>query len=166
MPETKTKSIVTIAILSVILFIQEEMLTFLPNIQLTVFLLVLYSKKLGFKKTTCIVLIHVLLDNLVLGSFNIIYTPFMFIGWELIPLGINTIFKKVEKTLHLALLGVLFSFTYSFVYMIPACLILKMDLFIYWSADILFEIVLAASSFLSILWLYEPCAKLFDRYEL
>lgn len=163
---TLTKDIVILAFLSAILLVQEEVLTFLPNIQLTVFLLVLYSKKLGLKKTTLIVLIHVFMDNFVLGSFNAVYTPFMFIGWELIPLGINTVFKKVEKSFSLALLGILFAFTYSFTFMIPSCLIFNMNLFIYWSADILFEILLAASSFLSILWLYDPCAKLFDLYHI
>ena len=37
------------------------------------------------------------MDNLVIGSFNIIFTPFMFIGWAIIPLTICTIFKKIEK---------------------------------------------------------------------
>ena len=62
------KDIAVIAILAVVLFIQEEVLTFLPNVQLTVFLIVLYTKKLGFKKTTIIILIHVILDNLVMGA--------------------------------------------------------------------------------------------------
>ena len=80
------RDITDIAVLACILFIQEELLTFLPNIQLTIFLLILYSKKLGFIRTSIIVAIHVILDNLVMGSFNLVYTPAMFIGWMTIPI--------------------------------------------------------------------------------
>ena len=40
----RVKDITIIAAFAAILFIQEQALSFLPNIQLTVFLLVLYSK--------------------------------------------------------------------------------------------------------------------------
>ena len=86
--------LILIALLSAILFIQEEILTIVPNVQLTIFLLILYSKKLGLKRTTIIIFIHVILDNFFVGSFNIIYNIFMFIGWEIIPLIINFFFKK------------------------------------------------------------------------
>ena len=58
-----TKRLVLLAFLSIILTVQEELLTFLPNIQLTVFLLVLYSKKLKCHETLLIITLHVLLDN-------------------------------------------------------------------------------------------------------
>ena len=56
------KDIVFIAACISIVFVQEQILSFLPNIQLTVLLLVLFSKKLGFIKTTIFVFIHSLLD--------------------------------------------------------------------------------------------------------
>ena len=160
----KTKDLVLIAFLAVILFLQEEILTFLPNIQLTVFLLVLYAKKLGFKKTTLIICLHVLFDNLVLGSLNPIYMFFMFVGWMLIPILLSTIFKNVEKSLSLAFCGILFALLYSWVYLIPNAFIFQIDIRTYFIADIPFELLLAASSFLSILWFYTPVAKIFDRY--
>ena len=52
------KDIVLIAACISIVFVQEQILSFIPNIQLTVFLLVLFSKKLGFIKKTIIVFIH------------------------------------------------------------------------------------------------------------
>ena len=69
-----TKDITLIALLTTLLFVQEQALVFIPNVQLTVFLIVFYSKKLGFLRTSLIVAIHVVLDNLVMGSFNLIYT--------------------------------------------------------------------------------------------
>lgn len=159
-----TKRLVLLAFLSIILTVQEELLTFLPNIQLTVFLLVLYSKKLKCHETLLIITLHVLLDNLFLGSFNLYYTPFMWIGWALIPLCSHTIFKKIDDSLKLAFTGVLYSFLYSWTFMIASVLILNASILSYFLADIVFELLLAISSFLSILWLYEPCSKVFDRF--
>jgi len=156
--------IVLIAILTSILFVQEELLSFLPNIQLTVFLILLYSKKLGFIKTTIIVVFHVTLDNLALGSFNLIYTPFMLIGWMMIPI-ITTIFlKKIENPFILGLFGILFSLIYSWIYILPTCLMMKVKFIAYLIADLPFEGLLALSSFLSILLLYKPLSIVFDRY--
>ena len=157
------KQLTLIALLAVILFVQEEVLTFLPNIQLTIFLLVLYGKKLSLKENVLIIVIHVLLDNLVMGSFNMLYMPFMLIGWLVIPISLHTIFKEVNDTIPLAFLGILFSLIYSWLYIIPNVLVLHVNFTHYLMADILFEVVLAGSSFLSILLLYEPCSKVFDH---
>ena len=122
-----TRDITLIAILTAILFVQEQALSFIPNFQLTVFLIVLFSEKIGFVNTIIITAIHVLLDNLVMGSFNFIYVPFMLIGWLIIPVLLNTIFKKVNSNILLAVLGVMFSFIYCWIYIIPNCIILQTD---------------------------------------
>ena len=67
----RIKDITIIAFFSAILFVQEQLFSFLPNVQLTVFLIVLYSKVFGFTKTAIIILIHTLLDNIVMGSMNL-----------------------------------------------------------------------------------------------
>ena len=157
------KDITLIAILTTILFVQEQLLSFLPNVQLTVFLLVVYSKKLGLLKTVIITLIHTILDCLVMGSLNVAYFPFMLIGWMLIPVLLNTIFKKVESNISLAFLGVLFSFMYCWIYIIPSIIILEVDFISYFYADIIWEIILATSSFLTIMLLYTPCALVLDK---
>lgn len=162
MKRISIKDLTIIAACAAILFVQEQLLSFLPNIQLTVFLIVLFSKKLGFIKTSIIVIIHTVLDNLVMGSFNIMYFPFMLIGWLIIPIVISTVFKRCESPLILALLGILFSFIYSWIYIIPNVIILDVDPLAYLAADLIFEIILAASSFISILWLYKPCVRIFD----
>ncbi len=152
-----------IAACTAILFVQEQLLSFLPNIQLTVFLIVLFSKKLKFVKTSIIVIIHTVLDNLVIGSFNIMFFPFMLIGWIIIPIIICTLFKKCESPIILALLGIIFSFVYCWIYTIPNVIVLDVKPIDYLTADFIFELILAASSFLSILWLYKPCAKILDH---
>ena len=163
MSKITIRDITIIVVLTAILFVQEAILSFIPNFQLTVFLIILYSKKLGTLKTAIIIFIHVLLDTMIFGSMNFVYTPFMLIGWLIIPITINTIFKKVNSNITLAFLGILFSIFYCFMFIIPSTLILEIGFIEYLIADILWEIVLAASSFITILLLYNPCSQLFDK---
>lgn len=162
MKRTVIFEIVLIGLFASVLFVQEQALSFLPNIQFTVFLLVVFSKKLGFVKTLLIVFLHVLLDNTFMGSFNLLWITFMLIGWGIIPIMLCTIFKKVEKVMLLAILGVLFSFTYSWVMIYPSMIIFRIGFIPYVVSDIFWEILLAMGSFLSILWLYEPLTKALD----
>ena len=155
-----------IAMFAAILFIQEEALTFIPNVQLTVFLLVLYSKRLGFIKTVIIIVIHVFLDNLVMSSFSIIWTPAMFIGWLLIPIVICTVFRKVENFIILAIAGAILSFTYCWCFVVPNYLVMHINPLKYLASDIIFELILAASSFVSILFLYIPCKQIFIKFRI
>jgi len=157
------KDIALLPMLAVVLFVQEQLLMVLPNIQLTVLLLVLYSKKIGTLKTLFIIFIYVLLDNLFMG--NLIYMPFMIIGWSLIPCLTNTLFNKINSNIGLAFLGILYAFLYSWIFLIPSCLIFEIDFKVYLVMDLLWEIMLAMSSFVSILLLYTPLSQVFDKLK-
>ena len=137
----KIKDITVIAFFTGILFIQEQLFSFIPNVQLTVFLLVLYSKVFGLKKTCIIILIHTILDNFVIGSLNLIYFPFMLIGWLIIPIVTTTILKKTNNNIVLALAGIIFSLIYCWIFIIPNVIVYKINILTYLSADIIFEIV-------------------------
>lgn len=158
----KIKDIVIISIFTAVLFVQEQALSFLPNIQLTVLLLVLYSKILGFNKTVIIVLLHVLLDS-ILGGFNILYLIPMLIGWMSIPIMISTLFKKVESSIGLGIVGVIASVIYSWCFIFIEVVVLKGSFVAYFIADLPFELLLMGSSFLSIIWLYQPLYKLINK---
>ena len=157
------KNITIISIFTTLLFVQEQALNFLPNLQLTVFFLVLYSKTLGFKKTMIIIAIHVILDNLFMGSFNIVFVPFMFAGWLLIPIVLEIFCKKVEGNIGLALVSIPLSFFYCWLFIIPNVIVFNIEPMVYLMADIVWEIILATSSFLSILLLYNPCSKVIKK---
>lgn len=159
-----TKDLVLIALLTSIIFLQEQLLSFIPNVQLTFFLLVLYSKKLEIVKSSLIILIYVIIDNLIGGSFSLLFIPFMLIGLLLIPLSLNTIFKKVESNLSLAILGIMYSFIYSFINIIPGCIMFNLTFKEYLINDLYWEIILAINSFVTILLLYNACSKIFDLY--
>lgn len=157
--------IIEIAFLAAILFLQEQVLMILPNVQLTVLLIVIYSKCFDLKITSITVLIHVILDNIFMSSFNLIYFPFMLMGWLLIPLTLCTIFKNVKSPLGLAFLGIGYAFIYSWLFIIPHVFIMKVSFFAYLASDVVFEIVLASSSFLTIWWLYAPLSKLINKLK-
>lgn len=151
--------LVVLAILTAILFVFEEALAFLPNIQVTVLLLFVYTKCLNTKEVTLIILIHTLLDNLFMSSFNIFYTSLMFLGWMNIVLCLKVFFKKITNPLLLACISVLCAFIYSFIFLIGNVLIYEVRFLEYWIADLPFEALLALSSFITVLWLYEPLSE-------
>ena len=162
----KVRDCAVIAIFAALLFVLQMALSFLPNIQLTVLLLFIYSRVLGINKTLIIILIHVFLINLVWGSLNLIYTPSMFIGYAIIPIGLNTVFKKVNNIYVLSLLGFLFSLTYCWCFILPSILLTDISFIAYIIGDIYFELIMGVSSFISILWLYERLLKIFNKIYL
>ena len=162
------KDIAIVAACISIIFVQEQLLFFLPNIQLTILLLVVYSKRLGFIKTSIVVVVHTFLDCLVTGSLNLYYFPFMMIGWMMIPIIICLFFRKCENPFIFSIMGIVFALIYCWIFIIPNILIPNgfinsTGIINYLVADSTFEILLAASSFISILWLYTPCVKAFDK---
>ena len=162
----RPRDIAYIAMFAAILFIQEEALTFIPNVQLTIFLLILYSKKMGFFKTSLIIMIHVALDNLVMGSFNLFYTPAMFVGWMFIPVLVCTVGRKTENVFLLGVIAIISSFLYCWTFIIPNYIFYKIDPFIYLASDIIFELILAAVGFLTTVTLYKPCSNIIKYFKI
>lgn len=160
------KRLVILAILTTILFVQEQALSFIPNVQLTFLLLVLYATSFTLIENILIIIVHVILDNLVMGSFNFLFVPFMLAGYLVIPITIKTIFRKVKNPLLLALIGILYSLIYSWMFIIPNVFMLQVPFWTYLIADIPFEIILSLSSFLTILWLYKPLKDIIDIHIL
>lgn len=151
-----------IAILSAILLVQQVALSFLPNVQTTVLLIVLYTKVLGFRKTTLIIFIHVILYNTLspFGSVIPLHFISMFVGYMMIPILLNTLFNKFETALQLASAGLLFGFLYGWAFIPISVFVLDIPLTTYLMMDLPFELVMAVSNFLTIYWLYDPLKKL------
>ncbi len=157
------KKMTIYALLTSILFVQEQALSFLPNIQLTFFLIILYTKVLGRGPTIIITTIHVFLDCLFNGSFTPIILFPMFIGLLVIPITLGTFFKNMKKPLILASFGILYSICYSLCFTITNWLFLPINIKAYIVADIPFVILLSMSSFLSILLLYQPVSTILNK---
>lgn len=155
------KDTALIAICAAVLFVQQLALSFLPNIQFSTLLIVLYAKVLGFKRTTLIITIHVLVYNLLspFGSALPTHIPFMYLAWMLIPISLATFLKKVEGALGLAIFGIVFGFVYGWMFIPPVVLLTDTPFVAYLIMDIPFEIIMAISNFITIYWLYDPLKK-------
>lgn len=153
--------------LATILFVQEELLTFIPNVQLTFLLIVLYGATLDFKDGVIIICIHVILDNLFMSSFNIFIMAPQFLGL-LITLLLAKLFKN-KNEIVLASVGALGALIYCWLYVLVNIWFLNIRFVDYIIPDIPFEIILVTSTVVSILFLYKPLAnvmnKLLNKYQ-
>lgn len=159
----KVKDVALLGILNAILYLVDQVLSFVPFLQLSMLLIILFSRKMGALKTSIIVIIYVILEYIGAG-FNLLFFIFSVIGWLFVPLLTNFLFRKTKSVISIALQGVLFSFLYSWIHIIPSCIIIESSIIDYLSMDVFFEISLAISSFVSILLLYKPLEKVIDRF--
>lgn len=155
--------IVMTALLTAIIFVQEEALSFIPNVQLTVLLLVLYGAYCGPKWGSAIVVMHVLLDNLYVGSLTLYVMLPMFIGWEAILLASYFVRKRsIYVKVAVAGIGAL---VYCWIFVFSSVLFYKVDMLAYIIADIPFEIILVVCSMVTVLWLFNPLYKALMRND-
>lgn len=163
----KIKDVTLISICAAILFAQQLLFSMIPNVQLTTLLIVLFTKTLGFRRSSLIVIIHVLASSMLspYGAINPFYLPSMMIGWLLIPIALSTFLKHLEKPYSLAIFGFIFGFVYGWMFIPISVFVFDSPFLPYLIADIPFEITMGITNFIAILWLYEPLSKMVhERY--
>lgn len=161
-----TKNLVLLAILATIVFVQEIALSFIPNVAFTTLLIILYSRLLGLKKTIVVVILYVMLDVVMMPT-NPIAIPSLMIGWLIIPILLNTLFKRHESVYFLTAFAFCHGFVFGWINIPTGMIILDLPFKAYFMQDLPFEIIMAISSSLTVLWIYEPLYKrlkpFFDR---
>ena len=152
-----TRKLLMIAFAISITFVQEQMLVFIPNVAFTVVLIIVFSSVLNFKESIIYVFGYVLLDSMFMGGFNLFYMIPMVIAWSLIPIAYNTILRRTQNEYKLGLFAFIFGFVYGWIF-IPFMMLQTgiSNLIPYITADILFEVVMATTGFLTVIWLYKP----------
>lgn len=151
------------ALMVTIMVVQKWLLSIIPNFQFTTLLIVLFFFVFGIKPTILITILYVLVDNLYMGTFHLIYTPIMLIGWlSLILLLIP--FKKCKNIWILALIGCIHGIIYAFCYAIGGAIFYDVDILAYMVVDIPFTVLLVASNFITIIWLYKPMQKMLQIF--
>ncbi len=163
--KNSVRSIALVAMLLAILVIQEQLLIFLPNVQLTVILIIVYAQFLSDKELYPLVIGYVLLDNLLMGSLNLLYTPAMFFSWLLLAFVSKRIKNKPDYAKFI--LAVVFAFVYGWSF-IPATALLQNftrwgQIFTYLKFDLPFEITMAVNNIITFLALYIPLTTLFKQ---
>ena len=156
--------LVRIAIFAAIIFVQEFVLSFIPNVQLTQCLITVFYYSLGLVDTLIIIVIHVFLDNLTMGSFNLIYTPAMLIGWISLPLILH-LFKRNQNRFFSATIVALHSIIYCMLFALANALILEVPFLTYFIADIPFEVILIVNGFITTLVFKDKLVHLLNRFN-
>ena len=146
-----------LAFMSVLLFVQEELFVFIPNFQFTFLLLAIYVSVFGFKKTSLIIFAHVLLDNIYMGSLTPIVMIPMWLGY-MIYIGIIWLLKNKNIWL-LTLGGILGAYIYCMLFLVTNAVFLEINVYLYWLADIPFEIMLISTIAFTMIYLYKPLRR-------
>ena len=163
--ETRRMLMVSLAI--AIIFTQEQLLMFIPNVQLTVLLIILFVSVFSFKESMIMITAYVFLDSLYMGGFNIFYMVPMLLSWYLIPLSYHTFLRQTKNELKLALFAMVFGFVYGWMF-IPFNM-LQLGIPNFWPyliADLPFELIMATTGFVTVLWMYKPLYKVLTEVTL
>ncbi len=158
----KVRELCFLSLLTAILFVQETVLSYIPNIQLTVVLLMVYAAVLGLPRAMLIMTVHVLLDNMLWGSMTPTVVCPMWIGWFCLLL-IGRSLRKMP--LPVIVIGsVIGSLIYCWSFVLFNWLFLPIDIRAYIISDILFEILLCCSSVITVMFLYRPIEKMVKKF--
>lgn len=155
------KKITLCSMYAVILFLQEQVLSFIPNVQFSFLIVITIGAVIGLKWGSLVVLIHVIADNLIWGSVVPHVIIPMFIGWE-ITLLVGYLTRNAKQYLVIGC-GILASLIYCWLFIPFNIIFLKVSFWPYFIADIPFEIILVISTVLTLLWLYVPLKKLLTQ---
>lgn len=160
--QIKTRELTLLAMLTAILFVQETVLSWIPNVQLSVFLVMVYGATLGLPKASAVITLHVLLDNMLWGSFSPVTTLPMWLGW----LTVTFIGYLLRKAPLAAIVGgaVAGSLLYCWWFVPFNYLFLNIHPIAYLGADLVFEIILCCSSVLTVMFCYRPAERLILGY--
>ncbi len=153
------RHLILTGMLLAVLIAQEQLLIFLPNIQLTVVLIMVYAAILPGYLLVFLVLGYVLLDNLIMGSFSLIYTPPMLLAWLMLAL-IGRLVRD-RSMIVILLAALLFGFLYGWVFIPFNMIVYGLNVFWpYLASDLPFEIVMAVNNYFTVLLLYRPLTAL------
>ena len=156
------KSLIYALMVSIIV-VQKWVLAIIPNFQFTTLLIVLFFYLFGFKGTLLITILYVLIDNLYMGTFHIIYTPIMLIAWCSL-IFILMLFRKNDNVWLLCLIGGIHGIIYSLCYAVGGIIFYEVDFVLYLLSDIPFTLLLVVSNVITILWLYKPISKIMKKF--
>lgn len=165
-PSRRTNSIRSIAlaaILLALLIVQEELLTGIPQVQLTVPLIILYAFLFPNEILLPLIAGYVLIDNLYMGSISLMYTPAMFIAWILLAVVARKLRNKPDYIQ--VIIAVVFGFVYGWIFIPFSMMVLGINQFWpYLLADIPAEFAMAFSDLVTMIIVYIPAKSAITLY--
>jgi hypothetical protein len=149
------RSITLTAMLLSVLVVQEEVLMFIPNVQLTAVLIMAYAAVLPLPLLLMLVSGYVIIDGMIMGTVFSYYTVPMLFSWLLLALIARAVRNRPFWVI--VIIGVAHAFIYSWSF-IPVR-ILEQGIGILWPyfmADLPFEVMLAATNLVTVFLFYRP----------
>ena len=158
-----TRDVALIALFVAIIEVCKFALANLANIELTSFLLIIFSLYFG-KRVYAAVPVFILIEGVVY-SFGLWWIMYLY-AWPLLIL-ITRIFKKNDSALLWAVVSGVFGLLFGFLCAIPYLFMGGISTaFSWWIAGIPFDLVHGVSNFLIMLLLYRPVAKVLKKIKL
>ncbi len=151
------KKLCFLVMITVILFVQEQLLSFIPNIQFTFLLIALYTSVLGIYNSILIVVVHVLLDNLIMGSFTPTVIIPMMIGYVITIILVSLVKKK--NLILITSMVVIGNIIYAICFAVMNILVFDIKLKPYIAGDIPFTALMVLSTIVTMIFLYRPLEK-------
>lgn len=162
------KDIAYIAVMVAIIEVCKTALSFLPNIELTSFWIIMFMLFLG-KRTYFAVPVFILIEGAIYG-FGLWWLMYLY-AWPLLAL-ITWIFKKVDSVIFWSVLSSIFGLSFGFLCSIPYFFIglsngnIKAALttqFTWWIAGIPWDIVHGIGNFVMMFVLYIPVSRAMNK---
>lgn len=159
----KIRDIVTISILSAILFVLQIGLAFVPNIEVVSFLIIIYTKILK-KKVFFIIYIFAFLESIFYG-FGVWTVSYLYI-WTILAV-VTLLFIKNESLVVWALISGLFGLAYGFLCSWPYFMIDGVTtVMVYWVKGIPFDLLHGAGNMIVMFILYKPVYRFLSERNL
>lgn len=164
---TTVFDITLVALMVAIIEVFKFVMMGLPNIELTSFWLILFSKNFG-KKVYFVVPVFVLLEGIIFG-FNLWWISYLYI-WPLLVL-ITRIFRNNDSATLWAVISAVFGLSFGALCAIPyfftgtdfrSGLILTFN---WWVAGIPWDIVHCVGNFILMLLLYKPLSNVMTKLK-
>lgn len=162
-----SRDIATLSLMTALMIVAKAALAFLPNIELTTFLIIMLTLRFG-KKAVFTIPVYVLLENLIFG-FNVMWSiAYMYI-WYL-PFFLALAMRKHKNALSLAIMSGFFGLSFGFLCSFPLLFISFGGygtgigaMVSYWVAGIPFDVTHAVGNFTIMLVLYKPTSDILEK---
>jgi len=164
-PFITVKDICLMGILTALIVAQEYALSFIPNVCFTHLFITLSFFVLGYPKTAIVVLCYTLLDNLLMGSFNLMYAPAIIVMWQVYPLmlfGCTKLFKN--RRIGLAIVAAIHSVLYCWSFVLVFTVFYQFSFKAYMIADWPYQLILLGTAFITVLLLFPPLEKALKKW--
>lgn len=143
---------------------QEYILSYVPGVQLTVIFIIVFAQFLTYEELIPLMLGYSFLDNLLMGSLNLIYFPTHIIIW----LGFALLMRRLhnQKDYVILIVATVVTFLMGFAYIPANIIVLHFNTWTmikaYIISDIPFDVIMGLNTVVTFWFLYRPLVELFD----